>query len=45
MHQIGALALDLLRDELSGLNFPPRRVELACRIVDRASVGPASPLP
>lgn len=45
MQQIGALALDLLRDELSEFNFPPRRVELACRIADRASVGPASPLP
>ena len=40
MRQIGALALDLLRDVLTGPDMPARRVELACRIVDRASTGP-----
>ncbi len=41
MREIGAVALDLLRDALTGRAVPARRVELACRIVDRASVGPA----
>ena len=41
MREIGAVALDLLRDALTGRAVPARRVELACRIVYRASVGPA----
>jgi DNA-binding LacI/PurR family transcriptional regulator len=41
--EIGMVALDLLRDELSGPPMPARRVELACHIVERESVGPAPP--
>lgn len=37
MREIGSVALDLLRDILSGLPMPPRRVELACHLVERAS--------
>lgn len=40
MRAIGAAALDLLRDALTLPAAPPRRVELACRIVERASTGP-----
>ncbi|MBP1861442.1 LacI family DNA-binding transcriptional regulator [Rhizobium herbae] len=39
MREIGSVALDLLRDSLSGLPMPPRRVELACHLVERASTG------
>ncbi len=41
MHAIGSLALDLLREAIAGPALPPRRVELACRIVERGSTGPA----
>lgn len=41
--EIGMVALDLLRDELSGPPMPARRVELACHIVERRSAGPAPP--
>ena len=44
MRAIGAMALDLLRDVIAGRNVPPARVELACRIVDRASTGPVQEL-
>lgn len=37
MREIGAAALDLLRDNVGGLSMPPRRVELACHIVERQS--------
>jgi DNA-binding LacI/PurR family transcriptional regulator len=37
MREIGSVALDLLRDTLSGIPAPPRRVELACHLVQRAS--------
>nr|WP_202311988.1 LacI family DNA-binding transcriptional regulator [Mesorhizobium sp. L-8-10] len=37
MREIGSVALDLLRDDLSGLPVPSRRVELACHLVERAS--------
>jgi DNA-binding LacI/PurR family transcriptional regulator len=40
--EIGMVGLDLLRDELSGPPMPARRVELACRVVERQSVGPAA---
>jgi DNA-binding LacI/PurR family transcriptional regulator len=40
--EIGMVALDLLRDGLSGPPMPARRVELACHIVERKSVGPAA---
>lgn len=40
MRAIGAAALDLLRDAVTLPEAPPRRVELACRIVERASTGP-----
>ncbi|HEU0222431.1 MAG TPA: LacI family DNA-binding transcriptional regulator [Paracoccaceae bacterium] len=39
--EIGMVALDLLRDGLSGPPMPARRVELACHLVERQSVGPA----
>ncbi len=39
--EIGMVALDLLRDALSGPPMPARRVELACHLVERQSVGPA----
>ncbi|ANH07255.1 LacI family DNA-binding transcriptional regulator [Shinella sp. HZN7] len=42
MREIGSSALDLLRDSLSSLPFPPRRLELACHLVERSSTGPAS---
>ncbi|MFI5013796.1 MAG: LacI family DNA-binding transcriptional regulator [Hyphomicrobiales bacterium] len=35
--EMGAVALDLLRDELSGVELPARRVELACHLVERRS--------
>ena len=38
MRALGALALDLLVEARAGL-LPPRRVELACRLVVRASCG------
>jgi DNA-binding LacI/PurR family transcriptional regulator len=41
MREIGSVALDLLRDNLSGLPMPPRRVELACHLVERSSTAPA----
>ena len=37
MREIGAAALDLLRDHVTGPGIVPRRVELACQIVERAS--------
>ena len=40
MREIGAAALDLLLDDLGGMNMPPRRVEFACHIVKRQSTGP-----
>jgi DNA-binding LacI/PurR family transcriptional regulator len=45
MREIGSVALDLLRDSLSGLPMPPRRVELACHLVERASTATCRPLP
>jgi DNA-binding LacI/PurR family transcriptional regulator len=41
MREIGAASLDLLLDDLGGMELPPRRVELACHIVERQSTGPA----
>jgi DNA-binding LacI/PurR family transcriptional regulator len=38
MREIGAAALNLLLDDLGGVPMPPRRVELACHIVERRSV-------
>lgn len=38
MRELGYVALDLLRDSLSVPPMPARRVELACHIVERASV-------
>jgi DNA-binding LacI/PurR family transcriptional regulator len=40
MREIGAAALDLLIDDLGGLPMPPRRVELACRLIERQSTSP-----
>ena len=41
MREIGSSGLDLLYDNLSGLPYLTRRVELACHLVERASTGPA----
>ena len=40
MRHLGAVALDLLRDQLAGGGMPPRRIELACPVVERASTAP-----
>ena len=37
MREIGAAALDLLLDDLGGKALPPRRIELACHVVERQS--------
>ena len=37
MREIGGVALDLLLDSIDGFTTPPRRVELACQIVERQS--------
>ena len=37
MREIGAAALNLLLEDLGGMNLPPRRVEFACHIVKRQS--------
>jgi DNA-binding LacI/PurR family transcriptional regulator len=37
MRELGAVGLDILRDELNGLPVPKRRVELACQLVVRGS--------
>ena len=37
MREIGAAALNLLLDDLSEFSMPPRRVELACKLVERHS--------
>jgi DNA-binding LacI/PurR family transcriptional regulator len=42
MREIGSAGLDLLRDNLSGLSMPPRRVELACHLVERSSTAKAA---
>lgn len=44
MREIGAAALDLLRDDLMGIPMPPRRLELACHIVERQSTAPVRPM-
>ncbi|QYK42716.1 MAG: LacI family DNA-binding transcriptional regulator [Paracoccaceae bacterium] len=41
MREIGAVAVDLLRDLGAGQHLPARRIELACRLLDRGSCGPA----
>lgn len=41
MRALGSVALDLLRETARGFEMPAQRVELACRIVERASTGPA----
>lgn len=40
MQQIGAAAIDLLRDLRGGLPLPARRIELACTLLERGSCGP-----
>jgi DNA-binding LacI/PurR family transcriptional regulator len=37
MREIGAVALSLLVDDLGGGRLPPRRIELACHLVERQS--------
>ena len=41
MREIGAAAVDLLRDLVTGLPLPARRIELACRLLERGSVSVA----
>ncbi|WP_217438499.1 LacI family DNA-binding transcriptional regulator [Fertoeibacter niger] len=41
MREIGAAAVDLLREILTGLPLPARRIELACGLQERGSTGPA----
>jgi len=41
MRELGSVALGLLLDHLGGGAMLPRRVELACRLVERQSTGPA----
>ncbi|QFU08291.1 Catabolite control protein A [Rhodobacteraceae bacterium THAF1] len=41
MAELGAVALDLLRDTVAKPDQPAKRVELACRVVERGSTGPA----
>jgi DNA-binding LacI/PurR family transcriptional regulator len=41
MREIGAAALNLLLDDLGGSPMPPRRVELACHLIERQSTAPA----
>jgi DNA-binding LacI/PurR family transcriptional regulator len=38
MRELGATALDLLRDTMLGLVVPTRRVELGCHMVERSSI-------
>jgi DNA-binding LacI/PurR family transcriptional regulator len=38
MRELGATALDLLRDTMLGLVVPTRRVELGCHLVERSSI-------
>jgi DNA-binding LacI/PurR family transcriptional regulator len=38
--EIGMTGVDLLRDICSGMPALPRRIELACHIIERQSVGP-----
>ncbi|RGP36724.1 LacI family DNA-binding transcriptional regulator [Pseudotabrizicola alkalilacus] len=40
MQHIGATAVDLVRDLSLGTHMPARRIELACRLVERKSCGP-----
>ncbi len=40
MRELGYVALDLLRDSSTNVLMPPRRIELACHLVTRASTGP-----
>lgn len=43
IREIGAASLDLLREQVVGFSAPARRVELACHIVERASVAAMPP--
>lgn len=40
MREIGSAALSLLLDDLAFSGLPPRRIELACSLVERQSAGP-----
>jgi hypothetical protein len=40
MREIGAAALGVLMEDLGVASLRPRRVELACALVERQSVGP-----
>jgi DNA-binding LacI/PurR family transcriptional regulator len=44
MREIGAIALSLLIEGIEYPALPPRRVELACRLVERGSVTSVEPL-
>lgn len=39
--EMGGMALDMLREQMRGVREPARRVELACRLVERRSVARA----
>ncbi|MEZ2130827.1 MULTISPECIES: LacI family DNA-binding transcriptional regulator [unclassified Sinorhizobium] len=41
IRELGATALDLLRDMMLGLTLPTRRVELGCHLVERSSIAVA----
>ncbi|MFV0335107.1 MAG: LacI family DNA-binding transcriptional regulator [Tropicimonas sp.] len=43
MREIGAEAMNLLRDHIEDRTLIPRRLELSCRLVERASTGPVAP--
>ncbi|MDO8882542.1 MAG: LacI family DNA-binding transcriptional regulator [Pseudotabrizicola sp.] len=45
MRHIGAAAVDLLRDLSFGAHMPARRIELACRLIERQSCGPVKASP
>lgn len=41
MRHIGAAAVDLLRDLSFGAHMPARRIEIACKLIERQSCAPA----
>lgn len=45
MRAIGAASVDLLRELAQGTALPPRRIELACKLLIRGSCGPVQGVP
>ena len=43
LRELGAVGLDLLREELQRLPIPKKRIELACRLHVRGSTGERRP--